>query len=205
MAQRKRYAVVGLGSRSRMFTTALLKEYADRAQLVAYCDQNQTRMDHYNNYYAKTLGTSPCRPSSRSEFEQMIKQQKVDCVIVTWIDRTHHHYIIRAMELGCDAITEKPMTIDAGEVPGYPRCDQKDRQEAHRHVQLPLRPAQHQGKEVLQSGAIGDITSRPLRMAAGHVHGADYFRRWHRDKRNSGGLMVHKATASLRSGQLVAR
>jgi len=25
-------------------------------------------------------------------------------------------------------------------------------------------------------------------------HGADYFRRWHRFKRNSGGLMVHKAT-----------
>jgi predicted dehydrogenase len=25
-------------------------------------------------------------------------------------------------------------------------------------------------------------------------HGADYFRRWHRDKRNSGGLLVHKAT-----------
>ncbi|KAL2255337.1 hypothetical protein VTK26DRAFT_3586 [Humicola hyalothermophila] len=26
------------------------------------------------------------------------------------------------------------------------------------------------------------------------VHGADYFRRWHRDRRNSGGLLVHKAT-----------
>jgi predicted dehydrogenase len=25
-------------------------------------------------------------------------------------------------------------------------------------------------------------------------HGADYFRRWHRNKQNSGGLMVHKAT-----------
>jgi predicted dehydrogenase len=26
------------------------------------------------------------------------------------------------------------------------------------------------------------------------VHGADYFRRWHRDKANSGGLLVHKAS-----------
>ena len=25
-------------------------------------------------------------------------------------------------------------------------------------------------------------------------HGADYFRRWHRDKANSGGLLVHKST-----------
>ena len=26
------------------------------------------------------------------------------------------------------------------------------------------------------------------------VHGADYFRRWHRDKKNSGGLLVHKSS-----------
>ena len=26
------------------------------------------------------------------------------------------------------------------------------------------------------------------------MHGADYFRRWHSHKENSGGLMVHKAT-----------
>ena len=25
-------------------------------------------------------------------------------------------------------------------------------------------------------------------------HGADYFRRWHRDKAHSGGLLVHKAS-----------
>ncbi len=34
MSERKRYAVVGLGSRSRMFTTALHKDYADRSPLV---------------------------------------------------------------------------------------------------------------------------------------------------------------------------
>ena len=34
-------------------------------------------------------------------------------MIVTTVDATHHQYIIRAMELGCDVITEKPMTTDA--------------------------------------------------------------------------------------------
>ena len=43
----------------------------------------------------------------------MVEEQKPDVVIVTTIDRAHHKYICRAMELGCDAITEKPMTIDA--------------------------------------------------------------------------------------------
>ena len=26
------------------------------------------------------------------------------------------------------------------------------------------------------------------------IHGADYYRRWHRKKENSGGLLVHKST-----------
>ena len=37
------------------------------------------------------------------------------------------------------------------------------------------------------------------------MHGADYFRRWHRRKENSGGLLVHKATPPLRPRELVAR
>lgn len=46
------------------------------------------------------------------QFDRMIENEKPDFVIVTSIDRTHHKYIIRAMELGCDVVTEKPMTID---------------------------------------------------------------------------------------------
>ena len=47
------------------------------------------------------------------EFDKMIEEIKPDCVIVTSVERTHDWYIIRAMELGCDVITEKPMTMDA--------------------------------------------------------------------------------------------
>ena len=43
-----------------------------------------------------------------SDFEQMIAEQKPDTIIVTSVDRTHHEYIVRAMELGCDVISEKP-------------------------------------------------------------------------------------------------
>ena len=44
------------------------------------------------------------------------------------------------------------------------------------------------------SGAIGDITAVDFRWYLDRVHGADYFRRWHRYKDKSGGLLVHKAT-----------
>ncbi|WP_229508087.1 Gfo/Idh/MocA family oxidoreductase [Massilia sp. Dwa41.01b] len=44
------------------------------------------------------------------------------------------------------------------------------------------------------SGEIGDIISVDFTWLLNTVHGADYFRRWHSNKANSGGLMVHKST-----------
>nr|WP_272955853.1 Gfo/Idh/MocA family oxidoreductase [Agrobacterium larrymoorei] len=47
---------------------------------------------------------------------------------------------------------------------------------------------------MLASGMIGQITAVDFRWHLDRVHGADYFRRWHRHKENSGGLLVHKST-----------
>jgi predicted dehydrogenase len=49
-------------------------------------------------------------------------------------------------------------------------------------------------RELLMDGAIGKVTSVHFEWMLNTRHGADYFRRWHRDKRNSGGLLVHKST-----------
>ncbi|MGO7983834.1 Gfo/Idh/MocA family oxidoreductase, partial [Rhizobium johnstonii] len=49
-------------------------------------------------------------------------------------------------------------------------------------------------KAVVQSGVIGDITNVHFEWMLDTAHGADYFRRWHRDKANSGGLLVHKSS-----------
>jgi predicted dehydrogenase len=194
MPERIRYAIVGLGSRSRMFTTALLQEYADHGELVALCDQNQTRMDYTNQYYGETLGAPPLPTYTPERFDDMVKERRVGCVIVTSVDRTHHRYIIRAMELGCDVITEKPMTIDA------PRCqailDTVKATGRRLTVTFNYRyaPRNAKVKQLLQAGVVGKVLSVHFEWLLDTVHGADYFRRWHRDKRNSGGLMVHKAT-----------
>ncbi len=46
----------------------------------------------------------------------------------------------------------------------------------------------------MQEGAIGKVLSVEFKWMLDTSHGANYFRRWHRNKENSGGLMVHKAT-----------
>jgi predicted dehydrogenase len=49
-------------------------------------------------------------------------------------------------------------------------------------------------KRILSSGEVGEIGSVHFEWLLDVRHGADYFRRWHRDKANSGGLLVHKAS-----------
>ena len=49
-------------------------------------------------------------------------------------------------------------------------------------------------KELLKDGIAGTITSVTFEWLLDTSHGADYFRRWHRNKNNNGGLLVHKST-----------
>ncbi|CAM1508612.1 Fc.00g054600.m01.CDS01 [Cosmosporella sp. VM-42] len=190
---RKRYAIVGTGGRSGFFYTAIAKDYSKTSCLVALCDTNQTRLN-YALSKLEGLGHGAIPTYLASNFDKMIKETKPDEVIVTTIDRTHHMYIVRALELGCNVITEKPMTIDA------PQCKEifsaVERTGNNVRVTFNYRYAPHNTKifEIIQSGAIGKVTSVHFEWMLNTSHGADYFRRWHRDKRNSGGLLVHKST-----------
>ena len=194
MSEKKRYVHVGTGQRAWMYLTALAGKHADAGTLCAICDTNQHRMDYWNRYLGEKYHFGPVPTYKAADFDRMIAEQKPDTVIVTSIDRTHHYYICRAMELGCDVITEKPMTIDAE------KCQQiiDTRKRTGRKVTVAFNyryaPRNTKVKEIIRSGLVGTITSVHFEWSLSTSHGADYFRRWHRDKLNSGGLLVHKST-----------
>ena len=191
--RRKRYALVGTGGRSNFFYSAIATTYKATSCIVGLCDTNQTRLD-YANGRLDALGHGRVPMFLAADFDRMIETTRPDEVIVTTIDRTHHTYIVRALELGCNVVSEKPMTIDA------PRCrdifSAVERTGRAVRVTFNYRYAPHNTKvfELLRAGAIGTVTSVHFEWLLNTSHGADYFRRWHRDRRNSGGLLVHKST-----------
>ena len=193
MAARKRYAQVGTGGRASFFYEAIAGTYGQTSELVAFCDMNPTRMGAANRVIAR-LGAGPVPTFTPDRFDEMVRTTRPDVVIVTSIDRTHHRYIVRAMELGCDVISEKPMTVD--EVKCQEILDAIARTGRKLRVTFNYRYAPHSTKvrELVRDGAIGQVTGVHFEWVLDTSHGADYFRRWHRDKRNSGGLLVHKAT-----------
>jgi predicted dehydrogenase len=189
---RTRYAQVGLGDRSRMFSEAVVERFADTSELVALCDKNAGRL-RLRADWARERGVD-VPTFLEDQFDQMIATTRPDVVIVATVDATHDDYICRAMELGCDVITEKPMTTDAQKcqriVDTQARTGRKVTVTFNYRYAMPRTQVKH----LLASGVIGNIVSVDFHWLLDTTHGADYFRRWHRRKENSGGLMVHKST-----------
>ncbi|MCL2187854.1 MAG: Gfo/Idh/MocA family oxidoreductase [Defluviitaleaceae bacterium] len=190
---KKTYALVGCGSRARFFYEAVATTYKETSEMVAFCDLSPTRMNYANKILTE-LGAGAVATYKHTDFEKMIAEKRPDFVIVTSVDRTHDYYIIKAMELGCDVITEKPMTIDEEKAQAI--IDAQKKYGRSLRVTFNYRYAPHSTKirELIMNDTIGEVFSIHFEWLLDIHHGADYYRRWHRNKLNSGGLLVHKST-----------
>ena len=182
----KKYALVGASSRClEMYAKPLVKEYGDVAQVVGVFDVNRGRSEYYNRHLGIPIF---------DDFDTMVKDAKPDYVIVTTVDGFHHQYIIRAMELGCDVISEKPLTTDEAKCNAILETQKRTGKNVTVTFNARYGPYTAKIKELLMDGAIGDILSVNCEYFLDTDHGADYFRRWHGQLENSGGLLVHKST-----------
>src|SRR5262245_4877908 len=190
---RRRYAIVGTGARAGMYVDAITATYRDTAELVALCDPSATRME-WHNRRLRAAGGEP-RPTYRAgDFDRMLAETRPDTVIVTTVDATHHLYIARAMELGCDVITEKPMTTDADKMRAIFDVIRRTGRSLRVAFNSRYAPAYTVLRRLMMEGVVGRPRCVDFSWLLDTRHGADYFRRWHRERENSGGLLVHKAT-----------
>lgn len=189
-AERLRVALVGTGSRgTATWGRDLVERYADHVQMVGLCDINPKRLQVGKQLIGADLPMFEAR-----DFDTLISETEPDLVIVTTTDAFHADYVVRAMELGCDALSEKPLATEADQ------CSRILETEAAtgRHVLVGFNArhgrAAEEIKRVLNSGRLGRIISAEFQEYLDIDHGAQYFRRWHGKARYSGTLLVHKAS-----------
>ena len=194
MQNRKRYALVGTGSRSSMFSRAIAQDFRDGHELVALLDSNPARMDFWNRRFSQQFDLPALPTYGPDDLDTMLRDHRVDTLIVTSMDSTHHRYICAAMEAGVDVISEKPMTTTAENCQQILEAREKSGRSLTVTFNYRYAPRNSRVKELLMDGAIGKVNSVHFEWLLDTKHGADYFRRWHRQKINSGGLMVHKST-----------
>lgn len=187
--QRKlRMAIIGTGARgSFTWGQEVVTGYSDVVEIVGLCDRNGKRVEAAS----KLIGTTA---PTFTDFDRMIRETRPETVMVTTVDGTHARYIIRAMELGCDVMTEKPLCTDEEQVRAI--LDAQKRTQKKITVTFNARHGlkDKKVKDLLLKKSIGNLISVDFHEYLDTSHGADYFRRWHRLKENSGTLLVHKAS-----------
>ncbi len=186
-----RYAVIGTGSRAEMYYKALVEndEIAEENELAALMDLNQSRMDYVNKELELNL---PCYKPH--QFEEMVENESIDGIVVTTKDSHHHEYIIKGLKNDLKVITEKPMTTNEEKNQAIIDAMEETGNDLTVTFNYRYSPYRSKIKELLQDGVIGEVTMVEFHWYLDTTHGADYYRRWHGEKRNSGSLWVHKST-----------
>lgn len=183
-----RLAIVGTGHRgSGMWGKDIVERYGKETNFVGLCDINTGRLE-----FAKSVMKVSCPVFT--DLDRMIIDTKPDIVLVNTPDGTHHTMIEKAMELGCEVITEKPLTTEVNKLQIILDAQKKFQKKIVVAFNYRYTPHRAKIKELLMSGRIGKITSVDFNWYLDVYHGADYFRRWHRLREHSGSLLVHKAT-----------
>lgn len=184
----KRLCIVGAGYRGYyMFAKNLKENFKDEVKFVGVCDTNTMRSQYYVDTIDKDM-------KLYTDFDLMLKEQKPDAVIVTTVDGYHHEYIIRALKAGFDVFSEKPITIDEEKCALIRQAEKESGKKVTVTFNCRFMPYVVKIKEILLSGVIGTPLTLNYEYTLNKLHGGDYFKRWHRFMKNSGGMMVHKAT-----------
>jgi predicted dehydrogenase len=192
--KKKRYALVGAGGRAVMFLDPLARDYGDSNELAGLCDSSLTRATYHQQRLLREYSYPEVPVYRAADFDLMLRETKPDAVIICTVDATHHEYIIRALEWGCDVVTEKPMTTDAEKCRAIFQAVEKTGRKVRVTFNYRWTPGALKVRELIASGVIGDVKAVNMEYQLNTNHGADYFRRWHAHKEYSGGLLIHKST-----------
>jgi predicted dehydrogenase len=195
VTSKRRYVVVGTGHRVQMYLDAMAGPHRDHADLVGMLEPNPGRLKVHLTWLTEAgLDVSQVVTGHPDDLERVIAQTRADRVIITSPDFTHASLIVRSLDAGADVVVEKPLTIDPDSTRQIAEAVQRCGRQVVVTHNYRYSPRNSGLKELVKNGSIGTPLSVTFEWVLDTAHGADYFRRWHRDKTKSGGLLVHKSS-----------
>jgi len=188
--QKIKTVLVGTGSRGiHSWGIDLVGPYAQYVEMVGLCDINDQRVE-----VAKEMIGANAKTYHADDFELMIEEQRPDVVIVTTTDCYHVDYIVKALKLGCDVVSEKPIATEAEQCQRIIDAEKSTGKQVFVGFNMRFMNETMEMKRILSSGELGDIISIEYQEYLDTQHGASYFRRWHGKNKFSGSLLVHKSS-----------
>ena len=184
----KRFAIVGASHRClSMFVRGLEDMRGKTLEFVGIYDPNRTRCEVFRKEVGDCL-------TIYSDFDQMMKTEKPDGVIVATTDNAHAEYVVRTLEYGVDVYCEKPLTNTFENCLAIREAEKKSGKKVYVTFNCRFMPYFAKLKELVRSGVIGKIHSINYEYVLNRWHGGDYFKRWHGMMEVSQGMLLHKST-----------
>ncbi len=191
-----RYAVIGTGHRCQMYLDAIGTTHSDVATLVALVDPNPGRVSYHLGRMIAEYGydTGSVWTGDPDDLEQILADSGAERAIVTSPDVTHAGLIVRCLDAGLDVVCEKPLTTRPDLARQIAEAVGRTGRDVVVTFNYRYSPRNSELKRLIASGELGDLLSVAFEWVLDTAHGADYFRRWHREKDVSGGLLIHKSS-----------
>lgn len=163
-------SIAGLGSRGKDTYASTAKLFPDKMEIVAIADIDPNKVKEVAEEY--NIPEEACFLSA----EEMLEKEKLsDIMFITTQDRQHVRQAIPALRKGYDILLEKPISPDLDECRELVRVAREcNRKVIVCHV-LRYTPFFTKLKEVIDSGAIGDIVSVMAIENVGYWHQAHSF------------------------------
>jgi predicted dehydrogenase len=185
---KKRYAVIGLGGRGlEMFARPLTKELAEAAELAALCDANPVRAAYANTQLGGKFKTF-------TDFDKMLREVKFDALMIATPDHTHAKYVVAGLKAGKRVFCEKPLCTTAADCRAILGAVKETGGTCMVTHNARYGPGNRNMRGAIKNGWVGQVKFMSFVETLDRRHGADYFRRWHKFKANSGGLQLQKSS-----------
>lgn len=192
MSSRKRYAVCGVSDRGiSTLIRAIARDYRDVAELCGLLDVDPLRFEVCARRVPESRGVPRY---GGGELDRMLDEARPDVLVVTAPDGAHAGYAVRALERGLDVIVEKPLATTARDCARVLEAERASGRKVTVTFNFRYPPLHQAIKRILLEGRVGRITHVDFDLSVDTLHGASYFRRWHRRRESSGGLAVHKCS-----------
>lgn len=181
-----KFAIIGIGNRAiKCYIKPLVNEFSDKCKLVGLYDINFPRA----KYISKTL---PYKVNVFDSLTTMIEECHFDYCIICSKDSSHFQIIKELLDHGKKIICEKPIVIKKNEVDYLYFNNNKNLINVVHNCRL--MPINKTIKNLLSNNVVGNVLQIDYIANIDLKHGREYFRRWHSEYKNTGGLLIHKSS-----------
>lgn len=185
--------LIGTGGRSVAYVPLCLSDIRENVRIKAIADIDPEKMKSYSSKYF----SQDNQPEFYTDYSLMLDDEEIDAVIICTPDTMHREMAIAALNKGKHILLEKPMaTTIEDSIAIYGESLKQDLVFRLGFV-LRYTGVYKKIKELVASGVLGKIITVEAKEQLGYLHGASFFRRWHRFKKNNGGFLNAKCSHDM--------